>query len=80
MSQSFDRLFEVKKESLKLLETQRYNNDKERILFEASLREFEIYYTKTLPSEDSELVNFLHYEGLNNTRSFLSNIFESDRY
>jgi DNA-directed RNA polymerase subunit H len=80
MSQSFDRLFEVKKESLKLLETQGYNIDKERFLFDASLREFEIYYTKTLPSEDSELVNFLQNEGLNNTRSYLSNIYESDRY
>lgn len=80
MSQSYDRLFEIKKECLKLLETQGYNIDEERFLFDASLKDFEVYYTKTLPAEDGPLVQFLKDEGLNNTRSYLSNIYSSNRY
>jgi DNA-directed RNA polymerase subunit H (RpoH/RPB5) len=81
MSQSYERLFEIKKESLKLLETQGYNIDEERFLFDASLKDFEIYYTKTLFSENSPVAQFLKEEGLiTNTRSCLSNIYSSYLY
>jgi DNA-directed RNA polymerase subunit H (RpoH/RPB5) len=77
MSQSFDRLFAIKKESLKLLETQGYNIDNERVLFEYSLEDFKDYI-KSLPSyDDNEIIEFLKDQGLNTPRSYLSNIYVS---
>jgi DNA-directed RNA polymerase subunit H (RpoH/RPB5) len=79
MSQSFDRLFKIKKESLKLLEDQGYDIENEKVLFEYSLDDFEKYYTKVLPSQESELVSFLKKENLNTIRSYMSSFYQSKK-
>jgi DNA-directed RNA polymerase subunit H len=79
MSQSFDRLFKVKKESLKLLEDQGYDIENERVLFDYSLEDFENYYTKILPSQDNELIRFLKNENLNSLRAHLSSFYPSKK-
>lgn len=79
MPQSFERLFEIKKESLKLLDTQGYNIENERYLFDTDLEEFKTYYMKTLPNATGNpVVDFLREENLNSMRSFLSNIYTSN--
>lgn len=76
--QGFERLFEVKKESLKLLETQGYDIRKEKNLFTVNLRDFISHYTKTVPSDDSnEITKFLKDEKFIRPRSYLTNIYES---
>jgi DNA-directed RNA polymerase subunit H len=79
MSQSFDRLFKVKKESLKLLEDQGYDIENEKVLFDYTLEDFEQYYTKILPSQENELVKFLKNENLNSLRSYLSSFYPSKK-
>ena len=79
MSQSFDRLFKVKKESLKLLEEQGYDIENERVLFEYSINDFEHYYTKILPVQENELIKFLKSENLNSLRSHLSSVYSSKK-
>jgi DNA-directed RNA polymerase subunit H len=79
MSQSFDRLFKIKKESLKLLENQGYIVDNEKVLFDYTLEDFEQYYTKILPSQDNELMKFLKNENLNSLRSYLSSFYPSKK-
>lgn len=79
MSQSFDRLFKVKKESLKLLEDQGYNIENEKVLFDYTLEDFEEYYTKILPSQENELVKFLKNENLTSIRSYLSSVYPSKK-
>ena len=79
MSQSFDRLYKVKKESLKLLEYQGYDIENERVLFDYSVNDFENYYTKILPSQDTELIKFLKNENLNSLRAHLSSFYPSKK-
>ena len=79
MSQSFDRLFKVKKESLKLLEYQGYDIENERVLFDYTVNDFENYYTKILPSQDNELIKFLKNENLNSLRANLSSFYPSKK-
>jgi DNA-directed RNA polymerase subunit H (RpoH/RPB5) len=80
MPQSFERLFEIKKESLKLLEDQGFDIDHERVLFEYSLDDFKKYYVDILPSQDGNpIVDFLKKEEINNTRAYMSNIYISNR-
>ena len=79
MSQSFDRLFKVKKESLKLLEDQEYDIDNEKVLFDYTLEDFENYYTKIFPNQENELVKFLRNENLTSLRSYLSSVYPSKR-
>jgi DNA-directed RNA polymerase subunit H (RpoH/RPB5) len=79
MSQSFDRLFKIKKESLKLLEDQGYDIENEKVLFDYSLEDFEKYYTKVLPNQESDLVSFLKKENLNTVRSYMSSFYQSKK-
>jgi DNA-directed RNA polymerase subunit H len=79
MSQSFDRLFKIKKESLKLLEDQGYNIDNEKVLFDYTIDDFEQYYTKILPSQENELVKFIKNENLTSLRSYLSSVYPSKK-
>jgi DNA-directed RNA polymerase subunit H (RpoH/RPB5) len=80
MPQSFERLFEIKKESLKLLEEQGFDIEHERVLFEYTLDDFKKYYVDILPTQDENpIVDFLKKEDINNTRSYMSNIYNSNR-
>lgn len=79
MSQSLERLFEVKKESLKLLESQEYNIDEERFLFTATVREFEAYYRRLITSQSTPLLSILKEHRIMKLRPFMSNIYTSTR-
>jgi DNA-directed RNA polymerase subunit H (RpoH/RPB5) len=80
MPQSFERLFEIKKESLRLLEEQGFDIEHERVLFEYSLDDFKKYYNDILPTQDeNDIVSFLKKEEINNTRAYMSNIYVSNR-
>jgi DNA-directed RNA polymerase subunit H (RpoH/RPB5) len=80
MPQSFERLFEIKKESLKLLENQGFDIDQEKVLFDYSVEDFKKYYVEVLPYQDENLiVDFLKKEDLTSTRSYMSNIYSSVR-